>query len=99
MNEKELKKAKDRAAKAERLYKDRLIQEAFSKMEDDLYKLWKISAAEDVDGRERVYTHFRLLEQFRNNFLSYMKEGKLADENLKQLERRETAKKWPHKNR
>ena len=54
-------------------------------MEADLFKLWKISPADDVDGRERIFYMLRSVELFRNNMSSYMKEGKLAEEELKRI--------------
>ena len=72
----------ERGARAERLMKDEMLQEAFNKVEDGIVQKWKESPIRDAEGQATL----RLLHKCLNDVRGYIKEvaetGKLANVQL-----------------
>ena len=81
-------KAINRAAQAKRLIEDELLVEAFSEAKRRYIEEWEKSPARDTDGRERLWTMVKLLEKVRGHLEQIMADGKIAEAEIAQIERR-----------
>ena len=72
----------DKAAEADRIVNNPLVEEAFNAIEEQIETAWKRSGAEDHDIRERAYLMHRLLGNFRQFFVSAIANGDMARKEL-----------------
>ena len=85
MNEGKAREKIDRGAKAEKLLRNELLQEAFDYLESEFTGAWKQSAVEDSQARERLYLLCQNLSAVKNYLKSAVEDGKLAQSALEGL--------------
>jgi predicted GNAT family acetyltransferase len=85
MSEQKLRNEVQRAEHAERLLKDTLLNEVLSSLEETLYHNIKTSTYKQVDEREECYRMLRVVESFRGQFESLIRNGKVARSRLDEL--------------
>lgn len=87
MSEAKLRTQQERAAHAERLLKDPLLQEAFKKLNDEFLRTWRQTDVNDTQARERIYNLCTALDAIKQQIASVVVDGKIAKMNLEQLEK------------
>tara|TARA_Y100000592_G_scaffold66311_1_gene103107 strand:+ start:1231 stop:1500 length:270 start_codon:yes stop_codon:yes gene_type:complete len=87
MSEAKLRTQQERAAHAERLLKDPLLQEAFEKLNDEFLRTWRQTDVNDTQARERIYNLCTALDAIKQQIASVVVDGKIAKMNLEQLEK------------
>ncbi len=85
MSEDKLQSAISRAARAEALLKNELLQEAFKKLEDEYTAAWKTWPAADTAGRERLWQAVNVLGKVRDHLSRVVADGNLAQRELTDL--------------
>jgi hypothetical protein len=85
MNEDKLQASISRGARAEALLKNKLLQEAFTKLEDDYVAAWKSWPAADSAGRERLWQAVNVLGKVRDHLVKVVNDSKLARRQLSDL--------------
>jgi hypothetical protein len=78
MIEDNLRASISRAARAEALIKNELLQEAFKKLEDDYVTAWKTWPSADAAGRERLWQAVNVLGKVKGHLACMVADGKLA---------------------
>lgn len=68
----------ERAERAERLCKDKLLNECFDALEADWLKRIVDSSYNDSEGREKAYRHLSAVREVRNALFRMVKDGVLA---------------------
>ena len=84
-----LAKALGRAAQAQRLLDDELLQEAFAALDRDYTKAWRETAARDTDARERLWQACQVVAKVRDHLTNAVNGGKLAQRELNDLTERQ----------
>jgi hypothetical protein len=74
-----------RANRAQLLWQDELLQEAFNRLETEYLKLWRDSLLRDSGGREQLYLALKALDQVKQHFRSVLNSGTLARDQLEHL--------------
>jgi hypothetical protein len=74
-----------RANRAQLLWQDELLQEAFDRLETEYNKLWRDSLLHDSQGRERLYMALKALDQVKKHFRNVLDSGTLAKDQLEHL--------------
>jgi hypothetical protein len=85
MSEDKLQASISRAARAEELLKNELLQEAFSKLENDYTAAWKTWPAADRNGRERLWQAVNVLGKVKDHLTRVVADGRLAQRQLSDL--------------
>lgn len=85
VDETKLARDNERARKAQELLDNPLFNEAIETIEADLIKAWKATPARDTEGRERCWTAVQQVGNIKGYFESVLRDGKLANAQLKQL--------------
>ena len=85
MSEDKLQAAIARAARAQALLENELLQEAFKALEDDYVAAWKTWAAADTAGRERLWQAVNVLGKVRDHLARVVADGRLAQRELSDL--------------
>lgn len=81
-----LRREAARAAQAERLLNDDMLNEAFGSLRQKYIDAWLISDARDDDGRTRCWLAIRNLDQVKEHLQRVVSNGQIA---LKQIEMNE----------
>ena len=68
----------EREREAKLLLDNPVFIEAFSKLEEELLGLWKMSGSTDIDQRESFWLAVRLLDRIRVHIQSIVKTGHMA---------------------
>ncbi len=76
-----------RGARAAELLTSELLQECFATLERDYIEAWKIAAARDTDGRERLWQAVNIVGKVRGHLVKVANDGKLAQRQLQELTR------------
>ena len=87
MSEAKLRTQQERAAHAERLLKDPLLQEAFEKLNTDFMRAWRQTDVNDTQARERIYNLCTALDTLKQQIASVVVDGKIAKMNLEQQQK------------
>jgi hypothetical protein len=85
MSEDKLQASISRAARAEALLKNELLQEAFTQLEDDYTAAWKTWPAADTAGRERLWQAVNVLGKVKDHLTRVVADGRLAQRQLSDL--------------
>lgn len=85
MNEDKAALAIARAARADALRKDDLLNEAFVEYEKTLVERWKAWPAGDTDGRERIWQAVNIIGKVKDHLLKVVNDGKIAKDAIEQL--------------
>ncbi len=67
-----------REEQARSLLNDKLYNEAFDQLAEDLHNTWYNSSVTDVEGREQAWLSLRLLERLRLHLTSIIETGEMA---------------------
>lgn len=62
-----------------------LVKQFFTDMEKNSLDMWKKSAPEDVEGRERLYLVMRLTDSYKMFFEKCIVDGQMASQELENL--------------
>lgn len=65
-------------ARAREVLESEAFIEAFEAIEKDIAEKWKNSPARDAEGREKLWIYQHLLSQLKQQLVSTMETGKLA---------------------
>lgn len=76
-----------RAAEAEKLWSNLLMQETFASMERDILATMKRLKPNDVEGRDTCWRELRAIERFKGKFKNYLFTGEQAEKSLVQIVR------------
>ncbi|HAW77463.1 MAG TPA: hypothetical protein DCW74_17225 [Alteromonas australica] len=87
MSEAKLRTQQERAAHAERLLKDPLLQEAFKTLNDEFMRTWRQTEVGDTEARERIYNLCTALDTLKQQIASVVVDGKIAKMNLEQQQK------------
>jgi hypothetical protein len=87
MSEAKLRTQQERAAHAERLLNDPLLQEAFQKLDDEFMRTWRQTSVNDTEARERIYSLCTALDAIKQHIAGVIVDGKIAKMNLEQQQK------------
>lgn len=76
----------DRAAHAQRLLQDELLQDALKAIKDEIQRVWIDCPQRDKDGKEALWQLAKTADKFESLLKGYIETGKLAAANLKSFE-------------
>jgi hypothetical protein len=85
MSEDKLEASIARAARAQALLGNELLQEAFTKLEDDYTAAGKTWLAADAAGRERLWQAVNVLGKVKDHLARVVADGRLAQRQLSDL--------------
>ena len=88
MDKHKLMDKQGRAEKAASLLRHELFVEAFDYLDTQFIEAWKSSDVKDAEARERIYNLSQALSALRGYFQSVVEDGKLAEAQLQDLQRR-----------
>jgi len=88
MDKHKLRDKQARAEKAASLLRHELFVEAFDYLDTQFIEAWKSSDVKDAEARERIYNLSQALSALRGYFQSVVEDGKLAEAQLEDLQRR-----------
>ena len=88
MDKHKLRDKQARAEKAASLLRHELFVEAFDYLDTQFIEAWKSSEVADNETRERIYNLSQALNAVRGYFQSVVEDGKLAEAQLEDLQRR-----------
>ena len=88
MDKHKLRDKQARAEKAASLLRHELFFEAFDYLDTQFIEAWKSSDVKDAEARERIYNLSQALSALRGYFQSVVEDGKLAEAQLQDLQRR-----------
>jgi hypothetical protein len=88
MDKHKLRDKQARAEKAASLLRHELFVEAFDYLDTQFIEAWKSSDVKDAEARERIYNLSQALSALRGYFQSVVEDGKLAEAQLQDLQRR-----------
>lgn len=80
----------DRGRQAQELLEHELMQEAFKTIRETYLSQWEASPARDTEGRERIWTYLKQLEQLKAHLQSVLETGKMATQQRSIMERMKT---------
>ena len=84
-DESKLDQAVGRAAHAEALLENDLLQEAFTGLEDNYTAAWRATAIDDVGAREKLFLAINIVGKVRDHLNAIVTNGKLAQAELKEI--------------
>jgi hypothetical protein len=85
IDELKLNHDKERAARAEALLRDELLQEAFAALEKRYTDEWRVTQVRDTDARERLWQAVNIVGKVRDHLTMQVASGKLAQRQLDDL--------------
>src|SRR5882762_8596176 len=88
-DENRLDQAATRAVRAQELLNNELLGDAFGTLEESYLSAWRATTIEDVSGREKLFLAINIVGKVRDNLISVVSNGSMAEAELKAL--RETA--------
>jgi hypothetical protein len=84
-DESTLERAAARAARAEALLDDELLNEAFGTLEKSYITAWRATTVDDAAGREKLFLAINIVGKVRDHLAGVVANGKLARAELKEL--------------
>jgi hypothetical protein len=94
-DESTLERAAARAARAEALLDDELLNESFDALEKSYIAAWRATTVDDAAGREKLFLAINIVGKVRDHLAGIVANGKLARAELKELaERAERRKRF-----
>jgi hypothetical protein len=82
MSEDKLESALSRAARAQSLLSNELLAEAFTRLDTEYLKAWRITPARDVAAREKLWQAVNVVALVRDHLAKIVSDGKLAQAEL-----------------
>jgi hypothetical protein len=77
-----------RAARAQALVEDELLQEAFAALEARYVEEWRSSQFRDTDARERLWQAVNVLRKVKDHLSRILADGRLAQREIDALAQR-----------
>jgi hypothetical protein len=77
-----------RAARAQALIEDELLQEAFAALETRYVEEWRASQFRDTDARERLWQAVNVLRKVKDHLSRMLADGRLAQREIDALAQR-----------
>ena len=71
-----------RAAQAEALLRNELLQEAFTGLEKQFMDAWRLTQVRDTDARERLWQAVNVVGKVQDALMGHVNNGKLAQRQL-----------------
>lgn len=96
-NEDQLHVATGRAARADALLRDELVQEAFKGLEAAYLGAWRATAIDDVAGREKLFLAVNIVGKVRDHLVRIIADGNLAQAELAEITKAAERKKEWHR--
>lgn len=93
MNEGKARDKISRAAKAEALINNEILQDSFNYLEEQFVEAWKGSGLDDKQARENLYMLCQNLSALKTYIVSVIEDGKLAQAALNELQKRQNFEK------
>ncbi len=87
MDQQELHDQQYRAAKAQELLDNDLLNEALEAIEREILDQWVECPARDKEGKEALWQLIKTARKFRGVLQGYVQTGKLAADQLKRFEK------------
>ena len=84
-DELKLRQDLDRAARAQALLRNELLQEAFAALEQRYTDQWRVTNVRDTDARERLWQAVNIVGKVRDHLATLVGNGKLAQRQLDDL--------------
>ena len=88
MDQDKLEYERRRAAEAQDLLDNPLLQEALETIRASVDKEWLDAPARDTEGRERLWMMRKLTDKFEAHLTSIVNDGKIASKKLADLEKK-----------
>ena len=66
-----------RGENADRLLRDKVLQEAIAGMKKEIIDQWSATPARDSEGRDWVWRHYKVVERFESILKGYVESGKM----------------------
>jgi hypothetical protein len=80
--------AMGRAARAQALIEDELLQEAFAALETRYVEEWRASQFRDTDARERLWQAVNVLRKVKDHLSRIVADGRLAEREMDAIAQR-----------
>jgi len=77
----------ERGRQAQDLLEHPLLMEAFETIRESYVKGWETSSARDVEGREKIWTYLKQLDQLKAHLTTVLQTGSMAREQRSRMER------------
>jgi len=81
----------DRAARAERLFNDELLRDAFDGIRLTYRKRWENTNADETEAREAIYLSLRMLNMVEKQLKYHLETGEMAKIELETIRAGRTA--------
>lgn len=78
----------ERASKAKALLENPLLTESAGKLKEKYIEAWRQTIPDDVQGRERLYTAYGMVDQILAHLRVLIGDGAIAAQALEKLKRR-----------
>jgi hypothetical protein len=85
MNEIKLGEAAAKAARAQDLLDNELLNESFKTLEDTYTAAWRATTVDDLASREKLFLAVNIVGKVRDHLSAIVTNGKLAQAELKEL--------------
>jgi hypothetical protein len=79
-----------RGQAAQMLLDNELLRQALDAIEAEVVEQWEKCPARDAEGKEALWQLFKTSKKFRAVLFGYVQTGKLASENLKRFDEKES---------
>lgn len=76
---------REKAAQAQRLLTDEMLQGAFKGLEEAYTSAWRATTIDDVSSREKLFLAINVVGKVRDHLQAIVNNGKLAEAELKAL--------------
>lgn len=88
-NERELKLRADeaRARHAKSILEDEMVVQALTLIRKNVTEAWERSKSDDKEGREDAWRQLKALNEFERHFVSILKTGHLAEQELSLIDK------------
>lgn len=84
-DENRLDQAAVKALRAQELFDNELLTEAFGTLEANYTAAWRATTIDDVSGREKLFLAVNIVGKVRDHLMTVVANGKLAQAELKEL--------------
>jgi hypothetical protein len=96
MDEDALSQAAAKAARAQSLLENELLNEAFQGLEDAYIAAWRSTTIDQTAGREKLFLAINIVGKVREHLVGVVNNGKLAAAELRSIaETAERSRSWP----
>lgn len=95
MDEDKLAQAAAKAARAQALLGNELLDESFAALDAAYMAAWRSTTVDDAEGREKLYLAVNIIGKVKDHLIAVVNDGKLAASQLRELaQTAEREKRW-----